>query len=144
MNRRRSYGTPIVVAACVLGVLACLALAVLAIPYLRPWLLGAQSQPPSVTITHPASGTSTLADSYLPVSATAFGSVPITRVELWGDGELIDTKESRVPEGICPFYASFDLTVSQGLHTLFVRAIDASGFMGDSWPVNVSGGRWSH
>jgi len=139
MNKRRSYGTWIAVALSVLGVLACVALAALAIPYLRPWLLGGVPQPPSVTITHPASGTSTLAGSYLPVSATAFGSVPIVRVELWGDGELIDTKESHVPEGISPFYASFDLTVSQGLHTLFVRAIDASGTMGDSWPVNVGG-----
>ncbi len=139
MNKRRSYVIPIAVALSVLGVLACVVLGVFAIPYVRPWLLGAQAQPPSVTITYPTSGTSTLADSYLPVSATACGSIPITRVELWVDGELMDTKESRVGEGISPFHVSFDLTVSQGLHTLFVRAVDATGVIGDSWPVNVGG-----
>jgi len=139
MDKRRSYGIPIAVVLSVLGILACVLLGVLAVPYVRQWLLGAQSQPPSVTITYPASGTSTLAGSYLPVSATAYGGVPITRVELWVNGELIDTKESRVAEGISPFYASFDLTVSQGLHTLFVRAVDATGVLGDSWPVNVGG-----
>ena len=139
MNKRRSYGTWIAVALSVLGALACVVLGVLAFLHYRQQQLQAQAQPPSVTITYPASGTSTLAGSYLPVSATAFGGIPITRVELWVDGELVDTQKSRAPEGISPFYVSFDLTVSQGLHTLFVRAVDATGIMGDSWPVNVSG-----
>jgi hypothetical protein len=124
---------------CVLVVLALVALGSYAVLRLREQQLQAQVGAPSVTITYPASGTSTLADSYLPVSATAYGSIPITRVELWVDGELVDTNESRVADGISPFHASFDLTVSQGLHTLFVRAVDATGVLGDSWPVNVGG-----
>jgi len=123
----------------VLATLACVVLGVFAVLYLRRQQARAEFEPPSVTITDPASGTSTLEGSHLFVSATAFGGIPITRVELWVDGEIIDTEESRVPEGISPFYVSFDLVVSQGLHTLFVRAVNAMGIMGDSWPVNVGG-----
>ncbi len=139
MNKRRGCVEWSVIAVCVLVVLALVALGIYAFLRLRQEQLLAQSQPPSVTITYPPSGTSTLAGSYLPVAATAFGAIPIARAELWVDGELKDTQESRVPEGSSPFYASFDLTVSQGLHTLFVRAVDATGLLGDSWPVNVGG-----
>jgi LysM repeat protein len=124
---------------CVLVVLALVALGAYAVLRIRQQQLQAQFEPPKVTVTYPASGTSTLAGSYLPVSATAFGATPIARVELWVDGRLMDTQESRVPKGSSPFYASFDLTVSQGLHSLVARAVDATGTMGDSWPVNVGG-----
>ncbi|NIN63516.1 MAG: LysM peptidoglycan-binding domain-containing protein [Anaerolineae bacterium] len=139
MNKRRGCGIPIAVTLSVLATLACVVLGGFAVRYIRQQQLLAQSEPPSVTITYPASGTSTLAGSYLPVSATAFGGVPIRRAELWLDGQLIDTQESRLAEGISPFYVSFDLNVPQGLHTLWVRAVDATGLMGDSWPVNVGG-----
>jgi len=139
VKKRRGCVEWIAIVACVLAVLALVTLGIYAFLRLRQEQLLAQSLPPSVTITYPPSGTHTLAGSYLPVSATASGAVPITRAELWVDGQLIDTQESRVPEGVSPFYASFDLTVPQGLHTLFVRAADATGLLGDSWPVNVGG-----
>ncbi len=139
MKKRRGCIEWSAITVCVLVVLALVALGVYAVLRLRQQQLQAQVGAPSVTITYPDSGTSTLAGNYLPVSATAFGSTPIIRVELWVDGELSDTQESRVPEGVSPFYASLDLTVSQGLHTLFVRAVDATGTIGDSWPVNVGG-----
>jgi LysM repeat protein len=139
MNKRRRYGMPIAVTLSVLAALACILLGVFGVLYIRQQQARAQLEPPSVTITDPASGTSTLEGSPLYVSATAFGGIPITRVELWVDGELIEAEESRDPEGISPFYVSFDLVMSQGLHTLFVRAVNAMGIMGDSWPVNVGG-----
>jgi LysM repeat protein len=139
VKKRRGCIEVSAITVCVLVVLALVALGIYAVLRLRQQQLQTQFEPPSVTVTYPASGTSTLAGSYLPVSATAFGGTPIERAELWVDGELIDTQESRHPEGVSPFYASFDLTVSQGLHTLFVRAVDVTGLLGDSWPVNVGG-----
>jgi hypothetical protein len=139
MNGRRGCIKRIVVVLSVVAALACVVLGVFAFLYVRQQQTRAQFEPPSVTITYPESGMSTLEGSYLPVAATAFGGIPITRVELWVDGQLIDTQQSRDPEGVSPFYVSFDLTVSQGLHTLFVRAVNAMGIMGDSWPVNVGG-----
>ena len=139
MKKRRGCVEWSLIAILVLVVLALVALGVFAVLRIRQQQLQAQYEPPSVTITHPDSGTSTLEGSYLPVSATAFGATPITRAELWVDGELIDTQESPDPKGVSPLYVSFDLTVSQGLHILFVRAVDAAGLLGDSWPVNVGG-----
>lgn len=127
----------------VLAALACVVLGVYAVLYLRQQQAQAQNEPPSVTITDPASGASVLADSYISVSASALGGVPITRVELWLDGELVDTQESSVVGGISPFEVSFDLLVPQGPHTLVVRAVNAEGLTVDSWPVTVSGGEES-
>ncbi|HJX39628.1 MAG TPA: Ig-like domain-containing protein [Anaerolineae bacterium] len=139
MNKRRGCVEWSVITVSVLAALVLVALGVFVVLRIRQQQLKTQFEPPSVTITYPASGTSTLAGSYLPVSVTAFGGIPITRVELWVDGEPVDTENSRAPEGVSPFYVSFDLTVSQGLHTLLVRAVNAAGIMGDSWPVNVGG-----
>jgi len=139
VKKRRGCVEWSVISVSVLAALVLVALGVFAVLRVRQQQLKAQFEPPSVTITYPASGTSTLAGSYLPVSVTAFGGIPITRVELWVDGEPVDTENSRAPEGVSPFYVSFDLTVSQGLHTLLVRAVNAAGIMGDSWPVNVGG-----
>jgi len=97
-----------------------------------------QNEPPSVTVTEPASGTSVLANSYICVSASASGGVPITRVELWMDGELVDTEEGSVGGGISPFDVSFDLLVPPGEHTLFVRAVNAAGLMENSAPVDIN------
>ena len=141
MNRRRGCSRPIVVGLAVLAVLACAALGSCALLYYRLQQARAQNEPPSVTITAPAEGASTLADGSMVVSAMAFGGIPVTRAELWLDGEHVDTQETRIQGGTSPFYVSFDLTVSQGLHTLFVRAVNATGLSGDSWPVGIGGVR---
>ena len=139
MKKSRGCSRRIVVTLSVLGALACVVLGVSALLYYRLQQARAQNEPPSVTITEPAEGASTLADSNMVVSAMAFGGIPITRAELWVDGELVDTEETTMVGGISPFYASFDLLVSQGLHTLFVRAVNATGLIGDSWPVGIGG-----
>jgi hypothetical protein len=103
-----------------------------------PQALG-QNEPPTVTINEPASGASVVANSYLYISASASGGVPITRIELWMDGELAGTQET-APGGVSPFDASFELLVPPGEHTLFVRAVNAVGLMENSEPVNISAG----
>lgn len=133
MNRRRGYIKWIVVDVSLLVVLACVLLGACTFPQ----ALG-QDEPPSVTITEPASGASVLANSYLYISASASGGNPITRVELWMDGELVGTQESGAAGGISPFEVSFELLVPPGEHTLFVRAVNAAGLMENSAPVNVS------
>jgi len=134
MRRERGSIKWVVVAISLLGLWVC----VLAGACTFPQAPG-QNEPPSVTITEPASGASVLANSYSYISASASGGVPITRVELWLDGELVDTEESSLAGGISPFDVSFDLLVPQGQHTLVVRAVNAEGLTVDSWPVTVSG-----
>jgi hypothetical protein len=98
-----------------------------------------QDEPPSVTITEPASGGSVMANSYLYISARAAGGNLITRVELWMDGELVGTQESGTAGGVSPFDVSLELLVPPGEHTLFVRAVNARGLIGNSAPVSVNG-----
>ena len=133
MNRRRGCAKWIVVDVLLLVVLACVPMGACTFPQ----ALG-QNEPPSVTITEPTSGASVLANSYLYISASASGGNPITRVELWMDGELVGTQESGAAGGISPFDVSFELLVPPGEHTLFVRAVNAAGLMENSAPVNVS------
>jgi hypothetical protein len=139
VNRPRGCSSRIVIPLSVLGVLACLALGVSGLVYYRLQQARAQNEPPTVTITEPLEGASTLAGSNMVVSAMAFGGIPIIRAELWVDGELVDTDETRIEGGVSPFYVSFEMAVSEGLHTLFVRAVNATGLIGDSWPVKVGG-----
>jgi hypothetical protein len=99
----------------------------------------AQSPAPVVLFTEPLSGASAYAGSYLPVSATAMGFRPITRVELWLDGKLTDTQESDQPGGVSSFPAHFELLMPEGPHMLFVRAVDADSVIGQSLPISIVG-----
>jgi hypothetical protein len=134
MRKGRGHIRSIVVPVSLLVVLACV------LPGACTFSQGTgQNEPPSVTVTEPATGASVLADSYISVSASASGGVPIARLELWMDGEPVDTEESSAVGGISPFNVSFDLVVPRGQHTLFVRAVNAKGLMENSSPVNVNG-----
>ena len=101
----------------------------------------AASDRPIVLVTGPVFGASAYTGSYLTVSATALGRMPIARAELWVDGELKETQKSVLPEGDSTFYAHFDLLIpSEGPHFLSVRAVNALGIIGKSLPVTVVGG----
>ena len=104
----------------------------------------AQLAPPTVYVTQPLSGASSPAGNQLTVSATAWGDNPIIRAELWLNGELMDTQESDLPEGVSPFYAHFGLLLSEGPQQLFVRAINVQGIIGQSVPIGVTGEPASH
>lgn len=95
-------------------------------------------EPPIVLVTAPIGGATAPAGSYLSVSATAFGTKPIVRTELWVDGELKENETSGRSDGEATFYADFYLlTPSEGPHMLFVRAVNAVGAIGQSTPVSI-------
>ena len=137
--KMRGWVQWVVVAVSSLAVLALLGLCAFAFYYSRE-----QGQarvafaPPTVLVNQPVSGALVPVGGYLSVSATAFGSTPISRVELWFDGELKETQGSDRPEGMNTFYAYFDLPMPEGTHTLFVRAVNTAGLIGQSLPVGVS------
>jgi LysM repeat protein len=126
--------------------LASLAVLVLAgLCALAFWLARQQEQarsqfaPPTVLVTEPASGESVPLGKYVFVSATGFGRTPISRMELWVDGEAAEIEESDLAEGISPFYAHFGFPASEGPHMVFVRAVNAAGIIGQSLPVALTG-----
>jgi hypothetical protein len=110
------------------------------------WLVRQQEQarsqfaPPTVLVNEPASGESVPVGNYVFVSATAFGLTPISRMELWVDGEAMEIQERDLSEGVSPFYAHFGFPASEGPHMLFVRAVNTAGIIGQSLPVGILGG----
>ena len=109
------------------------------------WLVRQEQQarsqfaPPTVLVTEPASGESVPVGNYVFVSATGFGLTPISRMELWVDGEAMEIQESDLSEGVSPFYANFGFPASEGPHLFFVRAVNTAGIIGQSLPVALTG-----
>ncbi|MBU2611275.1 MAG: LysM peptidoglycan-binding domain-containing protein [Chloroflexi bacterium] len=143
MKESRGCTRPSLVMGLLFGFLALIAFgAALAIIYFRQQAQAQRAQfaPPVVIVSEPVSGAYVPAGTHLSVSATAFGKSPITRVELWANGELKETQESVRPEGDSTFYAHFALLIpSEGAHFLTVHAVNALGIIGKSLPVGILG-----
>jgi len=138
--RRRGWIKWTAIALCSLVAVALLVFCPLGLLYARRLdQARVEYEPPMVYITEPVPGTSVYAGSYVSVSATALGFNPITRAELWVDGDLLETQDSAEPEGISPFNAYFDLPLTEGAHMLFVRAVNTLGSIGQSAPVGIVG-----
>jgi hypothetical protein len=136
-KRRAMWGTALVLL--VLAV-ALLMLCLVGFLYTRR-LEQARTQyaSPTVYITEPQSGATALAGSRTLVLATAMGTTPITRVELWSGGQLVEAQDSETAEGASPLGAAFELVVAEGTNTLLARAVNAAGMTGQSLPVSVVG-----
>ncbi len=91
-------------------------------------------EPPIVIVAEPES---VPAGSYLAISATAFGAKPISYIELWVDGDMKETLVSDQPEGHSPFHADFSFLMTEGLHILFVRAVNTEGVIGQSPSLDI-------
>jgi len=124
-------------------ILAALALAagaaVLGIGYLRnrQTALRAGLMPPTVYLTSPTADTPTTAGGHLAIAATAFGSRPISRVEFWLDGQVIQVEQNAgLAEAAVPFDATADALLTEGPHMLFVRAVDKKGLVGQAMPLS--------
>ncbi len=123
-----------------LGALAVLLLGLLALySWYRQEQTRARFEPPTVLVAEPLSGSSAFVGSHVSVNATAFGRNPIIRVELWWDGELKETLASRSPAGDLTLYAHFDLLMTDGQHTITVRAVNDAAMIGQSLPVSLVG-----
>jgi len=89
------------------------------------------TQPPTVSISAPASG-ATLTGT-VSVTASASDNVGVTKVEFYLDGALKSTDTTS------PYAWSFDsTTATNGSHTLSAKAYDAAGNVGTSTSVSVT------
>ena len=83
----------------------------------------ADTTPPAVSVTSPASGSTVSAT--VTVSASASDNVGVTKVEFWLDGQLKATDTSS------PYAIAWDsATVADGSHSWTARAFDAAGNIG--------------
>jgi hypothetical protein len=95
------------------------------------WTPGSDTQPPTTSITAPASGATV--SGTVSVTAAAADDVGVTAVEFYLDGTL------RATDTTAPYSWSWDtLTSVNGSHTLTSRASDAAGNTGTSTAVSVS------
>jgi Zn-dependent metalloprotease len=91
---------------------------------------GGDTIPPTTSITSPTGGT---VSGTITISANAADNVGVTNVEFYVDSGLIGSDASS------PYSVSWNTTtVSNGNHTLFTRAFDAAGNMGQSANVVVN------
>lgn len=90
----------------------------------------ADTQAPTASITSPLQ--SALVSKTITVNATATDNVGVTKVELYKDSSLVAS------DAITPFSFSWDsMSVSDGPHSLVVKAYDAAGNKGNSDPVSI-------
>ncbi|HET7010611.1 MAG TPA: hypothetical protein VFI11_07540 [Anaerolineales bacterium] len=92
----------------------------------------ARQTPPLVVLTQPDEAPSVAPGAILQVAATAYGTTPILRAELWVNGSLVATQTSPHTTGISPFSAFFELPVADEPIAAAVRAVDQAGLVGQS------------
>ena len=89
------------------------------------------SQPPSVSLTAPASGATV--GGLVRMSASATDDYGISRVDFYKDALLLGA------DNTSPYSMSWNTTAdSPGSHTLMAKAVDVTGNLGTSWPVGVT------
>lgn len=138
-NTRRLFKRRIAVVflATLLGLIALMAtLIVRSLNELR----AQQNVPPTVIVHTPIAGQSAPAGSHLLAHVTAIGQKPIARIELWLDGEPLETQMPDQASGEwTTFHATADLLMTEGPHMLSARAVDADGLVGQSLPIPIQG-----
>jgi hypothetical protein len=97
------------------------------------------STPPAVFVHSPNDGETVQAGDSLLADVSASGVNPIARLEMWLDGELVETQtpDPAIGEGTLNFQALFDLLLSEGTHMLHWRVVDNAGLVGQSQAVTV-------
>ncbi|HCT76601.1 MAG TPA: esterase [Micromonosporaceae bacterium] len=93
---------------------------------------GGDAEPPTVSITSPASGATVSGN--VQVTATAADNVGVTRVEFYVDGSSLIGTDTTAPYSVIWNAAG----VSDGSHSLTAKAYDAAENVGTSAPVTVT------
>jgi len=92
---------------------------------------------PVVRIEYPTPGLAIPAGSNIVVTVSANANNPISRMELWGNGEKVS--EVVVDSDIQYSLENFPLTVEEGDVMLIARAVDQAGLVGQSIPISIVG-----
>ena len=97
--------------------------------------------PPSIFVTAPLQGEQIPGGGIFLTRATASGINPITRIELWVDGELAGEQlpVTNEPSEQIILHADIPVEVMAGVHMLYWRAVDSKGQIGQSLPITIIG-----
>jgi len=97
----------------------------------------AQSSSPTVQIAILGDEDLFAPGSEILVLVSAFGRTPIANIQLWMDGQLIET-QSNGDSFAGTFNAEFKIAILKGQHILTARALDAEGLIGQTLPVHLA------
>ena len=94
--------------------------------------------PPVVIVHAPGNGELIQVGDAMIAYVTGVGNNPITRLEFWLDGVLVDIKTpNEVLGAATAFAASTELRMNVGLHIFSARAVDNKGLIGQSLPIAI-------
>jgi Zn-dependent metalloprotease len=92
---------------------------------------GGDVTPPTTSITSPTNGATV--SGTIAINATASDNVGVTNVEFYVDSNLVGS------DATSPYTTNWNTTsVANGSHSIFSRAYDAAGNMGQSGTINVT------
>jgi len=99
------------------------------------------SAPPTVIVYAPIHGEQYPEGSIISSRATLSTTNPITRFELWMDGEKIDEQlpEAESHLSLTTLHATIPVKITKGMHLLYWRGVDIEGQIGQSPPITVIG-----
>ena len=90
----------------------------------------------SIVLSRPTDNSTWPADTPIPVAVMVNAGVPIKSVALWADGQLFDSQTPADDQkSIFKVWSWMPLT--EGAHTVFVRAVDVNGRTADSNAVHI-------
>jgi hypothetical protein len=93
--------------------------------------IAADTTPPTVSLTSPSNG-ATISVT-VPISATASDNVGVSSVEFYNDGSLLFVTNT------APYIYSWNTSsVANGSHTIYAKAYDAAGNVGQSTSISVT------
>ena len=97
------------------------------------------SRPPTVFVYTPEDGEMFASGTTVQAHISATGVKPLTRIEMWLDGELFET-QNPIPStagGASQADAIFEMEMTEGPHLLYWRAVDYAGLVGQSAPITI-------
>ena len=98
----------------------------------------AGNTPPTIQVQSPQAGETFIPGEAMFVLASALGRTPIQYIELWFDSASIGKVfNDQLNSDLFP--AEFTVEITEGSHTLYVRAVDQEGLIAQSIPIPVYG-----
>ncbi len=92
--------------------------------------------PISIVLSHPTDGSTWPADTPIPVAVMVSAAAPLKSVEFWTDGRLFDTKMPTDDQN-SSFKVWSWMPLTEGAHTIFVRATTTDGQSTESNAVHI-------
>lgn len=94
--------------------------------------------PPAILVRTPQSGFTVRVGEYIMTEAVVSSKNPLTKVELWLNGKVVETQIPEYPN-TTNYDMLYDLQLGAGMHMLYWRAVDDHGLVGQTATLPLFG-----